>query len=222
MTTHCRYCGEAVRPNTMFCASCGQIIVADEQRPQSAPPFPTTGGGRRSEVAPGPVASPTELPPVPLPSVPTWGRPPVTQAPTPVTSAPTQVVPAAPAPTQAVPAAPQTSQAASSPLTLVLPGGARVSVDRTIVLGRQPTAGAAQHGGIPVEVADPSRSMSRVHLVVAPTRGGGGIATDPGSGNGTVVIRSGARHPLVTGEPFVLAQADRLVLGDVVVDVDVA
>ncbi|HKP07976.1 MAG TPA: zinc-ribbon domain-containing protein, partial [Microbacterium sp.] len=73
MTTHCRFCGEAVRPNTMFCPACGQIIVGDAPRPQSAPPFPTTGGRRQD--APATAGTPVELPPVPLPDVPDWARP---------------------------------------------------------------------------------------------------------------------------------------------------
>lgn len=88
-----------------------------------------------------------------------------------------------------------------------------------LVLGRQPAAGAAQRGGIPVEVADPARSISRVHLIVEPAAGGGARAIDPGSGNGTVLVRAGKQHPLVKDTPFDLAGGDRLLLGDVTVAV---
>lgn len=228
MTTHCRFCGEAVRPNTMFCPACGQIIVGDAPRPQGAPPFPTTGGRRQD--APAPAGAPVELPPVPLPDVPAWARP-VAQPPAAAPAAPPTPIPASPAPappaaTRAPAAAPapgplRTPQPASaaSPLALLLPGGARIPIDRVLVLGRQPGAGAAQRGGVPVEVIDPSRSMSRVHLVVQTRPDGGTIATDPGSGNGTVVVRAGQRHPLVRDVPFELAAGDRLALGDVIVDV---
>lgn len=204
MTTHCRFCGEAVRPNTMFCPACGQIIGGDAPRPQSAPPFATTGGGKQDERAAAPAPAPASLPPVPLPDAPSWARP----------------APAAPAP--AAPAAPAPSAATAAPgpsLALVLPGGERIPVDRMLVLGRQPAVGAAQRGGLAVEVADPARSMSRVHLVVEPADGGGARATDPGSGNGTVVERGRGKHPLVKDTPFELAGGDRLVLGDVVVAV---
>jgi len=196
MPTHCRFCGAAVRPNTMFCSSCGQIIAGDENRPASAPPFAGTDGGRPRSTPAAPTRQ-AELPPVPLPSVPVW--PDVAVRPT---SAPEPAAPAAPA-----------------PLTIVLPDGARVAIEKMLVLGRQPSAGASQRGGVPVEVADPSRSMSRVHLIVAPTPDGGASATDPGSGNGTVVVRAGARHPLAPNSPVALARGDRLILGDVVVDV---
>ncbi|MFE5409274.1 FHA domain-containing protein [Microbacterium sp. NPDC056569] len=222
MTTHCRFCGEAVRPNTMFCPACGQIIVGDAPRPQGAPPFPTTGGRRQDAPAPG--HAPAELPPVPLPDVPAWGRP-VAQppapapvaAPAPITSAP----PAAPPPAAAPAPGPLRTPPPAAPgaLALLLPGGARIPVDRVLVLGRQPAAGAAQRGGVPVEVLDPSRSMSRVHLVVQTRADGGTTATDPGSGNGTVVVRAGRKHPLVRDVPFELAAGDRLALGDVIVDV---
>ncbi|MBW9119686.1 FHA domain-containing protein [Microbacterium trichothecenolyticum] len=224
MTTHCRFCGEAVRPNTMFCPSCGQIIVGDAPRPQSAPPFPTTGGPRQD--APAAAQAPAELPPVPLPDVPAWVRP-VAQPPAaaPAVAAPTSPAPAMPsARPAAAPAAPGPLRtpppaSAGSPLALLLPGGARIPVDRVLVLGRQPAAGAAQRGGVPVEVADPSRSMSRVHLVVQTRTDGGTTATDPGSGNGTVVVRAGKKHPLIRDVPFELAAGDRLALGDVIVDV---
>ncbi|MBW9110548.1 FHA domain-containing protein [Microbacterium ureisolvens] len=219
MTTHCRFCGEAVRPNTMFCPSCGQIIVGDAPRPQSAPPFPTTGGPRQD--APAAAQAPAELPPVPLPDVPAWVRP-VAQprAAAPAVAAPTSLAQAmpsarpAPGPLRTPPPA-----SAGSPLALLLPGGARIPVDRVLVLGRQPAAGAAQRGGVPVEVTDPSRSMSRVHLVVQTRADGGTTATDPGSGNGTVVVRAGKKHPLIRDVPFELAAGDRLALGDVIVDV---
>lgn len=192
MPTHCRFCGAAVRPNTMFCSSCGQIIAGDDSRPASAPPFAGTDGGRPRSAPAAPVRQ-AELPPVPLPSVPVWadaGR-----------SAPAQQAPA------------------PVPLNLVLPDGAHVSIEGVLVLGRQPSAGASERGGVPVEVADPSRSMSRVHLIVAPTPDGGASATDPGSGNGTVVVRAGTRHQLAPDSPVALARGDRLILGDVAVDV---
>ncbi|WP_194398922.1 FHA domain-containing protein [Microbacterium ureisolvens] len=229
MTTHCRFCGEAVRPNTMFCPACGQIIVADAPRPQGAPPFPTTGGRRQD--APTPAQTPAELPPVPLPDVPAWARPvppapggaaePIAPPPAAAVPAPPAAPPAAPAPAASpVPGPLRTPQpAAPSPLALLLPGGARIPVDRRLVLGRQPAAGAAQRGGVPVEVIDPSRSMSRVHLVIEADPDGRATATDPGSGNGTVVVRAGTRHPLVPDVPFPLAPGDRLALGDVIVDV---
>lgn len=218
MTTHCRFCGEAVRPNTMFCPACGQIIGGDVPRPQSAPPFATTGG--RKQDAPAATPVPTVLAPVPLPDTPAWARPVATPAPAaPATPPAPAASPAPAAPARSAPAAPAPAAPASPALALVLPGGARIVVDRILVLGRQPVAGAAQRGGTPVEVADPERSISRVHLVVEPAEGGGARATDPGSGNGTVLVRAGARHPLIKDTPFELAGGDRLMLGDVVVTV---
>ncbi len=201
MSTQCRFCGAAIRPNTMFCPSCGQLVVADAPAAGGTgsvlpPPFRTTGGGSRESAAP---QAPVEVAPPPAP---------------------------VPLPDAALPAAPARSATVAPPapvapagLALRLPHGAEVPVDRVLVLGRNPAGRAAAHGGDPVEIPDPTRSVSRVHLIVRPGEAGAATAEDAGSGNGTFVERAGTRHPLRAREPLAIHAGDRLILGDVVVEV---
>lgn len=195
MSTQCRFCGEAVRPDSMFCPSCGQLIGMPGN---AVPPFP---GG----VTPTTAVSPAEhrpaepLPPVPLPT---------RLAAEPQSAEPqsAEPQPAASAPAPAV------------PTTVMLPDGQRHGLDRVLVFGRSPERGAASYQGAPVRLDDPARAMSRVHLVLAPAAGAV-IATDPGSANGTLLERDGVQYALVAGTPSALAPGDRLLLGDAVLQI---
>jgi hypothetical protein len=95
----------------------------------------------------------------------------------------------------------------------VLPDGQRLPLERVLVFGRSPEQGAAQYKGVAVQLPDPERAMSRVHLVLSPAAGGV-TATDPGSANGTFLERSGSQYVLVAGTPTSLLTGDRLLLGD--------
>lgn len=225
MSTQCRFCGEAVRPDSMFCPSCGQLIGAS-----ASTPVPAFGAGA-SATAPtdAEAAAPAApIPPVPLPA-PLPGKK-SSQAPAAQTVAAGQRPAAAsdPAPESdgAAPAAPAEAAAdadAQSPAVepyvpaaaMRLPDGSVVPVDQTLVLGRSPERGAPDHGGAPVRLADPERAMSRVHLLIAPDPAGA-VATDQGSANGTLLERDGVRYALVAGTPTVLVRGDRLLLGDAV------
>lgn len=210
MSTQCRFCGEAVRPDSMFCPSCGQLIGM----PGSVvPPFP---GGAASTPSGTPVEQrPSEpLPPVPLPA-------PLTPEPAPqVVAAPApQSAPipqSSPAPQADPPAQSKASPAAPAiPTTVTLPDGQRLGLDQVLVFGRSPERGAAAYQGVPQRLDDPERAMSRVHLVLAPAAGAV-IATDPGSANGTLLERDGVQYALVSGTPSALVAGDRLLLGDAV------
>lgn len=205
MSTQCRFCGEAVRPDSMFCPSCGQLIGM----PGSVvPPFP---GGAASTSSGAPVEQrPSEpLPPVPLPA-------PLTPEPAPqVVAAPPQTPAPQNAPAQSAPQ-PQVSPAAPAiPTTVTLPDGRLLGLDQVLVFGRSPERGAAAYQGLPFRLDDPERAMSRVHLVLAPAAGAV-IATDPGSANGTLLERDGVQYALVSGTPSALVAGDRLLLGDAV------
>lgn len=199
MSTQCRFCGAAVRPNTMFCPSCGQLVVAATPPAEASalpPPFRTTGGGPRATPRTAEPAAPAApIAPVPLPESAS------------AASART-VAPPAPVP----PAA----------LVLRLPGGVEHAIDRELVLGRNPAGRSPRPDGVPVEVPDPTRSVSRTHLVVRPGAPGEALAEDLGSGNGTLLERMGARRPLRPHEAVAVRAGDRLVLGDVVIDVGTA
>ena len=188
MSTQCRFCGEAVRPDSMFCPACGQIIGM----PGSAvPPFP---GGATPPPSGAPVIERRAEPlaPVPLPA--------------PLAAE----QPAAPQPQSPTPAPAPVPAAASH---VSLPNGRRIDLDRVLVFGRSPESGAAAYQGTPVRLDDPERAMSRVHLVLAPTSVGV-VAADPGSANGTLLERAGTQYALVAGTPSVIEPGDRLLLGD--------
>ena len=192
MSTQCRFCGEAVRPDSMFCPACGQIIGM----PTSAvPPFP---GAAKAAAASTPSAQrPAEpLPPVPLP-------------------APIAVEqPAHPGAADRPPVVEQPREPAV-PTVVALPTGQQLPIDRVLVFGRSPESGAAAYQGTPVPLDDPERAMSRVHLVLSPSSVGV-LATDPGSANGTLLERAGTQYTLVAGTPSALEPGDRLLLGDAV------
>lgn len=197
MSTQCRFCGEAVRPDSMFCPACGQLIGAP------VPPF------QMAAVKPGPVA-PDAVPPQPAPA------PAPVPLPAPRTPSTQHVEPQAAEPAASVEPAPPA--APPRPSALVFPDGQRLPLDRMLVLGRSPESGAAERGAVPVRLSDPQRAMSRVHLVVSPAATGV-EAHDPGSANGTLLERGGAQYALVAGTPAVLLVDDRLILGDLTLTV---
>jgi hypothetical protein len=102
---------------------------------------------------------------------------------------------------------------------LVLSHGETVDVDRAVVLGRDPVAGATDADDPRlVTLPSPSREISGSHLEVRPGTGpdvGTVVATDLGSTNGTVVVRPG-RPPqeLSAGVPTPLLPGAVLDLGD--------
>lgn len=201
MSTQCRFCGEAVRPDSMFCPACGQLIGAVAG---VVPPFPGSNAAPAQRDSSPAVAAPA-IDPVPLPaprrSAPQQGAQPPVEAP-----------PQSPVPVEQEPVRPKPVE--QSPASVTLPDGRQLALDRVLVLGRAPEQGAASYNGIPVRLDDPERAMSRVHLVVSPLSGGV-TATDPGSANGTLLERAGAQYTLVAATPTGLLTGDRLILGDV-------
>lgn len=219
MSTQCRFCGEAVRPDSMFCPSCGQLIGmpgnAVPPFPGGAAPAPSSSAGEKQRAA-------DPLPPVPLPAPLAAEQPAAPHAPVaPQEPAAPAATPQTPAVTPQAPAAtPQESPqpAASAPVlptAVTLPDGQRLGLDAVLVFGRSPERGAAAYQGAPVRLDDPARAMSRVHLVLSPAPGAV-IATDPGSANGTLLERDGTQYALVAGTPSALLPGDRLLLGDAV------
>ena len=209
MSTQCRFCGEAVRPDSMFCPSCGQLIGASAAAP--VPPF--QGGSRPRATQEAPVADTASEPLAPVPLPPSLGGP---REQPPVASAPERIVPDQ-APEPDAPASASAEEQAGPVLaaSVRLPDGVLTPVDRLLVLGRSPERGATERGGTAVRLDDPERAMSRVHLLIGPEPAGV-AATDPGSANGTLLERDGVRYALVAGTPTLLVRGDRLLLGDAV------
>lgn len=100
---------------------------------------------------------------------------------------------------------------------VVLPDGARTLVDRTLVLGRQPTPRPAGSDTRTVTVPSTDEAVSRDHLCLR-VDGRDLVAIDLHSTNGTTLLRRGFSpirlHP---GEPTLIVTGDRLDLGDEIV-----
>ncbi|MDQ0644066.1 FHA domain-containing protein [Microbacterium murale] len=215
MSTQCRFCGEAVRPDSMFCPSCGQLTDAVAG---VAPPFPGSDSAPRrrdstSVAAPAPVLDPVPLPAPRKPARKSESAESSTPAkqPSAVRSSETPKKATGDKSRTAAAATPTTTAAA--PTAVTLPDGQRLPLESVLVLGRSPEQGAAQHKGVAVRLPDPERAMSRVHLVISPVPDGA-TATDPGSANGTFLERAGTQYVLVAGTPTSLLPGDRLLLGD--------
>lgn len=222
MSTLCRFCGSAVRPDSMYCPSCGQVAGAFP--PAFGAGAPGADGSKAQEHSPAVLG---EIPPVPLPSWHAPAAPHVSQPAVPVTN---DVV------AEPHPEAPQVSRQPEQPeqppappsppvppqpvvaTVLVLPTGERLPLDRIYTLGRAPEKEAVRTGTHPVRLTDPEMMISRVHLVVQPAQGGA-LVTDTGSANGSVLIRGGVRTPLAPGNQFAIAPGDLLECGSVILTV---
>ena len=112
-------------------------------------------------------------------------------------------------------------------LDLELPDGERVPVlGRPIVIGRRSVGTARASSAAPppgptpedarlIALDDPTRSMSRQHLRVTARADGSVWAEDLGSGNGTLLERSGESvSALAPSVPVRIVSRDVLVLGD--------
>jgi hypothetical protein len=199
MASRCEYCGAELRPNSMFCLSCGQLVTSG-RAPVAAP-------------LPAPVAStrpPLErtAPPVARPAA----APAAAPAATPV-AAPAPA-PAAAAPVPVAATAPPSPVVANATFVVAFSTGQRLVVDGPVVVGRRPEQAAAEAGSAAFAVTDPERSTSRAHAAFAVVDGQL-VVSDKGSGNGTVVHRAGVEIECVEGRPVALRPGDELELGSV-------
>ncbi|GAA1731452.1 FHA domain-containing protein [Microbacterium paludicola] len=122
------------------------------------------------------------------------------------------------APAPAAPAAPE-AKAWPDRVQLVFSTGQQVVIAGAAVIGRKPEQTAVNMGAQGIEVADDTRSMSRVHLFLE-LEAGELRAGDAGSSNGSAIERGGRRIPLAgTGERVAVLHGDVLWVGDVRVDV---
>lgn len=209
MSTQCAYCGEGVPPHSMFCASCGQLVVS---RPTAVPP--PLGGGLDS-TGTTPPAVRTVAPPAAVPLPPVIGGPLVPPAP-PAPPAPSAPV-SSPAPASASPAAPQS--ASVPPLSVRLPDGSTVAITSGLVLGRKPTPDIAPDGYAPVVVRDPERSTSRAHITLEPANGHA-LLSDLGAANGTALDHAGTRSRVTEKSGRIPVYAgDRIWMGRVAIDI---
>lgn len=202
MASRCEYCGAELRPNSMFCLSCGQLVTSG-RAPVAAP-------------LPAPVAS--TRPPLER-TAPPVVRPAAAPAPAPGAAAPVPAAAPAPAPAAAAPVpaavpAPPSPVVANATFIVAFSTGQRLVVDGPVVVGRRPEQAAAEGGSAAFAVTDPGRSTSRAHAVFDVVDGQL-VVTDRGSGNGTVVHRDHVEIECVEGRPVALRPGDELELGSV-------
>jgi hypothetical protein len=198
MASRCEYCGAELRPNSMFCLSCGQLVTSG-RAPVAAPlPAPVASTRPPLERTAPPVVRPAAAP----------------AAATPVPAAAPAPAPAAAAPVPAAAPAPPSPVVANATFVVAFSTGQRLVVDGPVVVGRRPEQAAAEAGSAAFAVTDPERSTSRAHAAFAVVDGQL-VVTDRGSGNGTVVHRAGVEIECVEGRPVALRPGDELELGSV-------
>jgi len=209
MSARCAYCDAELRPNSMFCFECGQLVNG------ATPPLPKGFGEQPAAVPPGsppPVASSASAAAREVPLPPVWQP----AAPPALHGQPAAAEPGPPASVAPVVAVPGATPPPSS-VALTFSTGERVSVTGRAVIGRKPQSTAQNAGAQAIEVHDDTRSVSRVHLTLDVDRHGVTV-TDAGSGNGSSLERGGARVPLREGKPAQVHPGDRIWLGEVSVD----
>jgi len=152
--------------------------------------------------------------PQPKPAARTVGAPPALPPPTPK-ELPTVVLERMTEHTVIAPRVPRQRQQPGTPVaTLKFSTGETAIIGPPAIIGRNPSAHAADMAGVQlVVVSDHSRTVSRMHADVA-WAGGKLTVTDRGAGNGTSVTRK-AKGPfeLTPGKPYELLDGDLLHIG---------
>lgn len=185
----------------------------------SAPPSLATGAPAPASFAPPAAAAPSPAPaPTPAPAqAPAAPAPVQAPAPTPAPPAPAPAAPAPAAPAPAAPADPQSDTPLPAPAgvraILVLDTGERIEVRGTTLLGRSPSAAAGEGVAHLVPVVDDTRSVSKTHIAVMPTRRGV-LVVDRASTNGSAIVRGGSETALPAGHPAQLQIGDTVRFGD--------
>lgn len=200
----------------------------------TAAPGPSTGSGTGAGApagtpAPAPVDAPASAPAASgmIQDVPPALRRGVSDAAAPPPAVPGPSTGSGTAPVPAVPhaqgpveghaaAASQSTPAESAPgirFVIVLDTGQRIDIRGLTLIGRAPAPTAGDGSAQLVPVDDDTRSVSKTHLAIALTRRGI-TATDRNSTNGSAILRQGAEHLLVGGQPAELRGGDVIRFGD--------
>jgi hypothetical protein len=93
-----------------------------------------------------------------------------------------------------------------------LPDGRTVVLDRPVIVGRNPDPALGPPAALPVAIADPS--ISKTHAVITPADGQVWV-TDLHSTNGTAVDTAGTVAPCAPGERCRVEPGGTIVAGDV-------
>ncbi|GIG54901.1 FHA domain-containing protein [Demequina activiva] len=193
MAAQCSYCGSDLRPNSMFCLDCGQLVTRQGPEP--------VGAGSRSDRSESTAPPQPRAPEPPAPPAPSASPAPV--------AVPPSAGGAAPEPAVASPSAPPPG--AASYVWVLAVDGAEHLLSRDVVVGRRPAPDA---GADAIAVEDPSRTVSRSHAVIR-RRGDALTIEDLGSANGTRVERGGRTATCAAGAPLAIGHGDVLSFGDV-------
>lgn len=180
-------------------------------------------GAHRSEPAPPPatkaVASPADLVAVVPPSL-SQGEAPAAEAPAVFTPAAEPIGPPAepagsPVEPPAEPADPSSAAAVAegTRAVLLLDTGDRIEVRTTTLIGRAPASAPGENAAQLVGLPDETRSVSKTHLAVTPSRRGV-LVIDRGSTNGSGLVRDGAETALSPGQPVEIRAGDTIRFGD--------
>lgn len=193
VSARCAYCDATLQPNSMYCVSCGQLVMAVvEPEPVAEAPVAPARPAASTASAASAEAAPARAGDVPLPTALPWQASRAPRA-----------------------GAGHARSVVVERVQLVLPGGQRVVLAGRALIGRKPGREALAIGAQAIEVTDAQRSVSRVHLSVA-LEGGKILVSDAGSSNGSAIERDGHAHPLQSGGAQQEAvPGDVLVLGDV-------
>lgn len=160
-------------------------------------------------IVPPPGLIPSRPPAAPPPADPV--RPPAAPPPAPAPAAPGDTGRSLPA---FLPPAPGPAPApAREQWRLVLPGGHRIPVTGTLLLGRNPSASAHPGPADPVALDDPTSTVSKTHAAVEAV---GALlrVTDLHSTNGVTVAAAGAETRATPGEPLDVPSGAELRLGE--------
>lgn len=200
-SARCAYCDATLQPNSMYCLECGQLIPQQPVRPpvpaQFAKPATATDVPKAA-----PKASSSRIEPVPLPGTLPWQQRSGSNA-----EGQRQQV--------AAPAAEPAPRARFERVELLFSTGQRVMVAGSAVIGRKPADTALAMGVQAIEVADDTRSVSRVHLFLD-VADSVIMVGDAGSSNGSGLERDGSVMPLESAGTRVEARpGDTVWVGDI-------
>jgi hypothetical protein len=207
----CVYCGSDLRPSSMFCLSCGQLVVRSESSGStpSAPLGPPPGLPASSPSPRAPATAPNAVVTPVVTAVPQSAP-----APAPTHATATEVVAKRPPASASAPPQAPAASSASGQVWLVS-GAQRVLVEAEVLVGRRPDVPA---GGRSLTLNDGSRTVSRTHVAVRRVDGVVSV-TDLGSSNGTYVDRQGTLIECPPHTAVSIGHGDVIHVGDVAVNV---
>lgn len=200
-SARCAYCDATLQPNSMYCLECGQLIPQQSVRPPVPAQFAKPAAATDAPKA-APKASSSRIEPVPLPGTLPWQQRSGSNA----EGLRRQV---------AAPAAEPAPRARFERVELLFSTGQRVTVAGSAVIGRKPADTALAMGVQAIEVADDTRSVSRVHLFLD-VADSVIMVGDAGSSNGSGLERDGSVTPLESAGTRVEARpGDTVWVGDI-------